>query len=105
MKKRILCLILALTICLTLVACAGKAPAGTYIDETGMVSFTFEGDKVTASAYGSEVASGTFTVKGKQIQLTFTGEFADYLNGLSGLTYNAKEDTLTDGAGAVMTKK
>ena len=105
MTKRILCLILSLTLCLSLVACAAKAPTGTYTDETGMITFEFVEDKVTASAYGNEVASGTFTVKGKQETLTFTGEFAEYLNGMSGLIYDAKADTLTDGAGAVMHKK
>ena len=105
MKKRILCLVLALILCLNLAACGSKAPTGTYTDESGMITFVFDGDKVTANAYGSEVASGTFSVKGKQVTLTFTGEFADYLNGMSGLTYDAKTDTLTDGAGATMTKK
>lgn len=103
MKKKILCLALAL--CLSLAACAGKSPDGTYTDESGMITFTFQDGSVTATAYGEEVASGTFTVKGKQVSLTFTGEFADYLNGMSGLTYDSKADTLTDGAGAVMTKK
>ena len=105
MKKRILCLFLALALCVSLAACAGRSPAGSYTDESGMVTFTFTDGNVTAEAYGSEVASGTYTVKGKQVQLQFTGEFAEYLNGMSGLTYDAKADTLTDGAGAVMTKK
>ena len=105
MKKRIACLILALSIAISLCACAGRTPTGTYTDETGMITFTFTEDKVVASAYGEEVASGSYSVKGKQVTLEFTGEFAEYLNGMSGLTYNAKADTLTDGAGAVMTKK
>ena len=105
MKKRIACLLLALSLCISLCACAGRAPAGTYTDETGTITFTFEDGKVTTSAYGKEVASGTFTVQGKQVELQFTGEFAEYLNGMSGLTYDAKADTLTDGAGATMTKK
>lgn len=103
-SKRILCVFLALVLCVSLAACAGKSPSGTYSDETGMITFTFEDGKVTATAYGEEIASGTFTVKGKQVDLEFTGEFAEYLNGMSGLTYNAKEETLTDGAGAVMYK-
>lgn len=102
MTKRILCVFLSLVLCVSLAACAGKSPSGSYSDETGMIIFTFEDGKVTATAYGEEIASGTFTVKGKQVDLQFTGEYAEYLNGLSGLTYNAKEDTLTDGAGAVM---
>ena len=105
MKKRILCLVLALVLCLSLVACGVKAPAGTYVDESGTITFTFEDNKVSASAYDTKVADGTFTVKGKQVELTFTGEFADYLNAMSGLTYNAKDDTLTDGAGATLYKK
>ena len=105
MKKRIACLILALSLCLTLCACAGSAPAGLYADETGMITFEFQEGNVTAKAYGEEVASGTYTVSGKHIHLEFTGEFAEYLNGMDALTYDAKADTLTDGAGAVMTKK
>ena len=105
MKKRIACLLLALSLCIILCACAGKAPAGTYTDETGMITFQFESGNITASAYGEEVASGTFTVKGNQVTLEFTGEFAQYLNGMSDLTYNAKADTLTDGAGAILAKQ
>lgn len=105
MKKRIACLLLALSICISLCACAAMGPTGTYTDESGTITFQFENGKVTASAYGKEVASGTFTVKGNQVTLEFTGEFAQYLNGMSGLTYDAKADTLTDGAGAVMTKQ
>ena len=105
MKKRILCLVMAFILCLSLVACAGKSPSGTYVDDTETISFTFDGDKVSACAYGTEVATGTFTTKGKQVELTFTGDFADYLNALSGLTYNAKDDTLTDGSGATLHKK
>lgn len=105
MKKRIACLFLALSLCVSLCACTGKAPIGTYTDETGMITFEFSDGNVTASAYGEKVASGTFTVKGKEVTLEFTGEFAEYLNGMSGLIYDTKADTLTDGAGAVMTKK
>ena len=42
MKKRILCLVLAFVLCLSLVACGSKSPAGTYVDESGTISFTFE---------------------------------------------------------------
>lgn len=102
--KRILCAAVALVLCLSLCACGSKGPSGAYSDESGMITFTFEDGKITAEAYGEVVATGTFTVSSDTVDLEFTGKYADYLNGMSGLTYDAKANTLTDGAGTVLYK-
>lgn len=105
MKKKFLCLTLALVLCLCLVACTPKGPEGTYTDSANTIEFTFENGTVSASAYGNDVFTGTYTVKGDQVYIEFAGEYAEYLRTMDALTYDAKTDSLTDTAGAVINHK
>ena len=75
MKKKIiwmLCLALCLISACILTACGSKELKGTYKSQ-GLVAqtFTFDGDKVTMSAFGLN-ASGTYEIKDDKIYITYT---------------------------------
>lgn len=70
---QLLSFLLALILCVTiLAACGGTKLHGTYRSQ-GLVSqsFTFDGDRVTMSAFGMN-ASGTYRIAGNQIIITYT---------------------------------
>ena len=107
--KRFLSLILVAMLCLSgcsiFSGSSDPAPDGTYTNASGTVCFVFEEDQLTLENQDGPFAAGTFIMSGLQVQITFEGPYADYLNSLGNLTYNAAEDTLTDAAGAVLHKK
>jgi len=61
-----------LLIVLLLSACGGLS--GTYNDESGLVSMTFKGNKVTMTAFGMTVGEGTYKVSGNKITVKIAGE-------------------------------
>ena len=106
--KRLLSLALVIMLCLS--GCGffsgnpNSAPSGTYTDEKETVFFVFEENRLTLENQEGAFAAGTFVMSGTQVQITFEGDFSDYLNSLGNLTYNVAADTLTDAAGAVLYK-
>ena len=98
--KRISCLALILVLGICLVACG--SPKGAYSDDSGLITLVFQDDQVTAKTGDVVLATGTFRVSGDQVIMTFTGQYADYLNNLASLTYDSGTDTLTDDAGSVL---
>lgn len=70
---RLLSALLAVILCVTmLAACGGTKLHGTYRSQ-GLISqsFTFDGDRVTMSAFGMN-ASGTYRIEGNRIIITYT---------------------------------
>ena len=69
--RRCIALILILSLVLSLSACGGK-PSGTYASQ-GVIAqtYTFNGDKVTISAFGIN-ATGTYTIKDGKINITYS---------------------------------
>ena len=104
--KRLLCALLVALFCLTGCGFWGgnqhPSPEGTYTDEQETVRFIFEEDRLTLEGANGVFATGTFTMSGLDVKITFEGDFADYLNTLGSLSYNAADETLTDAAGQVL---
>ena len=98
--KRLACLALIVVLGICLVACG--SPKGSYSDDSGLITLMFEEDKVVAMTGDTVLAAGTFRVSGSKVIMSFTGQYADYLNSLGNLVYDSKADTLTDSAGAVL---
>jgi hypothetical protein len=84
-----------------LASCANTL-SGTYVDSTGIVKLTFDGDKVTySSGVGalSLTLEGTYKIDGDEITLTIDGS---PINGT--LPYDKDGKTITIG-GVTYTKK
>lgn len=77
MRKKMLALLLALLLMLSLCSCGGKLK-GTYTSE-GLFAqtFTFDDNNVTMSAFGLN-ASGTYKIKDDQIEITYSLLGSDY---------------------------
>ena len=61
-----------LCLCIVLAACSGSKLSGTYKSK-GLIaqSFTFDGDKITMSAFGIN-ASGTYKIKDGKMTITYS---------------------------------
>ena len=63
---------------LAMAACGGDRLSGTYADDTGIISFTFSGNKLTVEAFGQK-AEGTYkTSDGKLITTSPDGKTETY---------------------------
>ncbi|MBO4839126.1 MAG: hypothetical protein J5493_07150 [Lachnospiraceae bacterium] len=75
-KKKLMCkmtaCLLILVLILSLTACGGGKPSGTYVSK-GLItqSYTFSGDSVTISAFGIN-ATGTYTIKDGKLNITYS---------------------------------
>ena len=72
MKKSISLLVILCIAATMLTTCGGSKLDGTYHSQ-GLISlsFTFDGDQVTMSAFGVN-ASGTYRIEGDQIIITYS---------------------------------
>ena len=85
--KRLIALFLVLVICLSLCACGGKLE-GTYQDNLGFSTITFEGDTIEYISLASDgVKTGTYVIEDDKI-------IVNYDNGQSD-TFEYDEETGT----------
>lgn len=70
--KRISTGLLAILLIISLASCNSGKPNGTYVSQDLFAqSFTFDGDRITMSAFGIN-ASGTYRIEGNQIRITYS---------------------------------
>lgn len=71
-------LLLTLFFVFSVSACGGNSLDGTYVSrDMFSQTFTFDGDKVTMSAFGVD-ASGIYKISGGQIKITYSLFGQDY---------------------------
>lgn len=80
--KRTLAIVLAVVMCIALVACGAAAggPNGTYacsMEGMELMSITLDGGKATVSSFG-ESMDGTYTLNGNTLTITIDGEPMDF---------------------------
>lgn len=86
--KRILFVLLALLLCVSLCACGDASPSGTYKDATGLTSYEFSGNTVKITALAAEVGEFEYEMDGEKVVI------ADYS---IEMTYNEETDVITVG--------
>lgn len=89
LTKKIIALVLALTVCLSLCACGGKLK-GTYQDQLGLSTLTFDGNRFELVSAGlDEAQTGTYVIEDAHVLLS-------YDNGESKtLEYDEENDALS----------
>lgn len=104
--KKLLCGVLIVVMMLSLVACGNKL-SGTYESSvTGLLSYTFEGSKVTFTVGSGKLSTsitGTYKIDGDTITLTWGDEKND--KALSGEQSFEKTDDGIKIGGVEFTKK
>lgn len=101
--KKIYTLLLAIIVCVGLVACGdskesqkSKGPQGTYCDNLGFSEITFSGKNVEfVSLNNEEPIKGTFVIDGDDIEVSYEDGRHDIF------TYDENEDTLEYAAGMI----